>query len=185
MKKTGRPRYKLAVPEAMKAELAQRIKTEADAVRRDRMRTVLLATDGSRRLVDIAAQVGRATSAVQRWLDAFVDGGIASLLERRKAPGKSSAMQAAAVRQDLAAGLREGRWRTGPQMRAWLCTAHGITLSKTQGYYWLGKSAGTLKVSRPVHVKKDGAAAADFQAHLFEKLGQLNLPAARAVSKIL
>jgi transposase len=181
MKKAGRPRYKLAVPEATKAELAQRIKTEGDAVRRDRMRAVLLATAGTRRVVDIATQLGRAKSAVQRWLDAFVEGGIERLLDRRKAPGKSSAMQAAVVQEGLAEGLREGRWRTGPQMRAWLRQAYGIELSKTQGYYWLGKSGGALKVPRPVHVKKDAAAAADFQAHLFEKLGQLNLPAGSRV----
>lgn len=168
------------MPEATKAELAQRIRVEGDAVRRDRMHVVLLATSGTRRLVDIAAQVGRATSAVQRWLEAFLEGGIEKLLERRKAPGKSSAMQTAAVQK----GLREERWRTGPQIRAWLRETHGITLSKTQGYYWLGKSGGALKVPRPDHAKKDETAAADFQAHLFEKLGPLTHPAgSRIVSK--
>jgi transposase len=169
------------VPEATKAELAQRIKIESNALRRDRMRAVLLATAGNRRIEDIAVQVGRAKSAVQRWLETFIEGGLKGLLKRRKAPGKGSPMQAVAVQEGLAEGLREGRWRTGPQMRAWLRETHGIMLCKTQGYYWLGKSGGALKVPRPVHVKKDEAAAAEFQAHLFEKLGQLDLPAGSRV----
>ena len=130
---------KLAVSEAQKAALIQGVKSEKDSVFRDRMRAVLLAVDGTRRVVDIAAQVGRATSAVERWLDAFVAGGVEGLRQRRRAPGKSSAMQRPAVQQGLAAGLREGRWRTGPQMAAWLKQTHGITLRKTQWYYWLGK----------------------------------------------
>lgn len=172
---------KLAVSEAQKAALIQGIKTEKDSVLRDRMRAVLLAVDGTRRMVDIAAQVGRATSAVQRWLDAFVAGGVEGLRQRRRAPGKGSAMQRPAVQQELAEGLREGRWRTGPQMAAWLRQRHGISLRKTQVYYWLGKCSGALKVPRPVHTRKDAAAAAEFQAHLFDKLVALNLPAGARV----
>jgi len=167
---------KLAVSEAQKAVLAQGIKVEKDALFRDRMRTVLLATAGTRRVVDIAAQVGRATSAVQRWLDTFTEHGLEGLRTRRRAPGKSSAMQAPVVQQELATGLRAGRWRTGAQMAAWLKQTHGITLCKTQWYYWLGKCNGALKVPRPVHTRKDAAAAAEFQAHLFEKLVGLQLP---------
>ena len=94
MKKRGRPRLKLAASEAQKAALAQGIKVEKDAVFRDRLRAVWLALDGTRRVVDIAAQVGRATSAVQRWLDIFIEHGVDGLRTRRRAPGKTSAMQA-------------------------------------------------------------------------------------------
>jgi transposase len=181
MNKRGRPRLKLAVSEAQRAELIQGVRAERDALFRDRMRAVLLATEGTRRVVDIAAQVGRATSAVERWLDAFVKGGVTALRQRRRAPGRRSAMQRPAVQAELAAGLREGRWRTGPQLAAWLRETHGIGLRKTQWYYWLGKCGGALKVPRPVHTKKDAAAAAAFQAHLFERLVALNLPAGRRV----
>lgn len=176
-KKRGRPRLKLAASEAQKAALAQGIKVEKDAVFRDRMRAVLLATTGTRRVVDIAAQVGRATSAVQRWLDAFTTQGLEGLRTRRRAPGKASAMQAPEIQRELAAGLRAGRWRTGAQLALWLQQTYRITLCKTQRYYWLGKCNGALKVPRPVHTRKDAAAAAEFQAHLFEKLVGLQLPA--------
>jgi len=81
-KKRGRPRLKLAVSAAQKAALAQGIKVEKDAVFRDRMCAMLLATEGTRRVADIAAQVGRATSAVERWLEAFTQHGVAGLSNR-------------------------------------------------------------------------------------------------------
>ena len=172
---------KLAVSEAQKVALAQGLKHEKDAVFRDRLRAVQLATEGTRRIVDIAAQLGRAVSAVQRWLDTFIAHGVEGLHTRRRAPGKASAMQAPVVQQELAAGLQEGRWRTGAQMAAWLQQTHGITLCRTQWYYWLGKCNGALKVPRPVHTRKDAAAAAEFQAQLFEKLVGLKLPAGSRV----
>jgi len=171
----------VAATEAQKEALKQGVKTEKDAIFRDRMHAVLIATGGTLRTVDIAARLGRATSAVQRWLDLFTQGGVEALRVRQQAPGRQSAMQAPQVQKELAAGLQEGRWRTGVQMAAWLKQAHGITLSKTQRYYWLGKSNGALKVPRPVHTRKDAAAAAEFQAHLFEKLVGLNLPAGARV----
>lgn len=179
--KRGRPRLKLTAPNEVKTELARLIKTERDALLRDRMRAVLLAFDGTRRYEDIARQLGRARSSVQLWLDAFVQGGIRVLLEREKQPGKASAMQKPAIQQAVAAGLREGRWRTGPQFAAWLHQTHGIKLCATQVYYWLGKAAGALKVPRPVHMKKDPVAAESFKAHLFGKLCDLGLPAGSRV----
>jgi len=180
-KKRGRPRLKVGVSAAQKAALAQGIKIEKDAVFRDRMRAMLLAMEGTRRVADIAAQLGRATSAVERWLDAFTRHGVAGLRTRRRAPGKTSPMQAPVVQQELAAGLRAGRWRTGAQMAAWLKQTHAITLCKTQWYYWLGKGNGALKVPRPVHTRKAAVAAAEFQAHLFEKLVGLHGPAGSRV----
>ena len=172
---------KLVLTAAEKAALSQGIKSEKDAVFRDRMRVILLAVEGTRRVVDIAAEVGRAVSAVERWLDLFAKQGLAGLRSRRRAPGRESAMQDPVVQEELAAGLREGRWRTGVQMAAWLKEAHGIALSPTQRYYWLGKSNGALKVPRPVHTRKDAAAAAEFQAQLSEKFVELDIPAGSRV----
>ncbi|MDK2858758.1 MAG: Winged helix-turn helix [Verrucomicrobiota bacterium] len=75
-------------------------------------------------------------------------------MRRKKAPGKASAMQEPKVQADIAQGLREGRWRTGPQFAAWIKETHGIELCSTQTCYWLKKAGAALKVPRPVHTKK-------------------------------
>jgi hypothetical protein len=85
-------------------------------------------------------------------------------------------MRAQAVQEGLAEGLRDGAWVTARQARAWLEAEHGIGLSESCVRYWLGKAGGAHKVPRPVHVKKDAAAAADFEAHLFDKLSALGVP---------
>ena len=179
--KTGRPRLKVSAPDDVKAEVARRLKVEQNALFRDRLRAVQMSFDGIRRYEDIARQLGRAKSAVQNWLQTFTTGGIEALLTRKKAPGKASPMQAAQIQKAIVAGLKEGRWRTGQQFAAWLRQQHRIDLSLTQIYYWLGKFGGALKVPRPVHIKKDEAAAEAFKAHLFEALCQLNIPAGSQV----
>jgi transposase len=179
--KTGRPRIKIGATDAVKAEIARRIKKESNALLRDRLRAVQLAFGGSRRYEDIARQIGRARSSVQFWIEAFTAEGLEGLLKRKKAPGKTSALQEAKVQADIAEGLREGRWRTGPQFAAWIKEEHGIELCSTQIYYWLKKSGAALKIPRPVHTKKDEAAAAAFKEGLFDALCALELPAGSRV----
>jgi len=179
--KTGRPRIKISVPDSVKAEIGRRIKKETNALLRDRLKAVQLAFDGTRRYEDIARQTGRARSSVQLWIETFTDEGLDGLLSRKKAPGKLSALQAPAVQTDIAQGLREGRWRTGPQFAAWMKQAHDIAICPTQTYYWMKKAGAALKVPRPVHTKKDEAAAAAFKEGLFDALCALELPAGSRV----
>ena len=103
------------------------------------------------------------------------------LLKRGKAPGKASPLQEPEIRGELEAGLKEGRWRTAPQVVAWLKADHGIERAVPTMYYWLGKLGGALKVPRPVHIKKNAEEARDFQEHLIERLKALALPAGRRV----
>ena len=159
--KTGRPRIKISATDAVKAEIGRQIKKQSNALLRDRLRAIQLAFDGTRRYEDIARQTGRARSSVQLWIETFTAEGLDGLLSRKKAPGKSSAVQNVKVQGDITKGLREGRWRTGPQFAAWMEQTHGIELCPTQTYYWLKKAGAALKVPRPVHTKKDEAAAAD------------------------
>jgi transposase len=179
--KTGRPRIKISATDAVKAEIGRRIKKESNALLRDRLRAVQLAFDGTRRYEDIARQTGRARSSVQLWIETFTAEGLEGLLSRKKAPGKSSAVQHTKVQADITQGLREGRWRTGPQFAAWIKEKHGIGLCSTQTYYWLKKAGAALKVPRPVHTKKDEAAAAAFKEGLFDALCALELPAGSRV----
>ena len=157
------------------------VTSQSNALLRDRLRAIQLAFDGTRRYEDIARQTGRARSSVQLWIETFTAEGLDGLLSRKKAPGKSSAVQNVKVQGDITKGLREGRWRTGPQFAAWMEQTHGIELCPTQTYYWLKKAGAALKVPRPVHTKKDEAAAAAFKEGLFDALCALNLPAGSRV----
>ena len=131
-------------------------------------------------LEQIAAAVGRARSTIQIWLDRYREGGLGRLLEVRRGKGPVSALSAAAARA-LAAGLATGRWRTAGQVRSFLAKEHQLPASLSAVYKYLGKAGARLRVPRPVHVKKDPAAAAACKVTLAEKLGALEWAPGRPV----
>jgi len=177
----GRHKLKLVVSAAQQEELGRALKERTDLRERDRIQTVRLATTGRHTHEEIAALVGRARSTVQEWIDRYEAGALAGLLDRKKAPGRKSELQAPRIQAQIQEGLKTGRWRTAGQMAAWLAQSHGIQRVAGSMYYWLGKVGGALKVPRPAHVKQDPAARAEFRAHLLEKLQELDLPAGRPV----
>jgi transposase len=177
----GRPKLKLTLDAAAKQQLEEAFQAAREVRSRARLQAVRLASGGQHTHQQIAEIVGCARSTVQVWLGRYEQGGLEALLERKKAPGKPSPIQKAAVQRGLAEGLRKGRWRTAGQLRAWLKETHGIQRAPTTIYYWLGKCGGALKVPRPRHVKKQEGAAEAFKAHLSEKLEALDLPAGRRV----
>ena len=66
--------------------LKQRIKCERDALRRDRLRAVLLALEGGE-ADEIASKLGRARRSVQDWVYRYRDGGIENIHPPRR-PGR-------------------------------------------------------------------------------------------------
>lgn len=181
MKRRGRPTLKIAVSEAEKEELQRRRKACEDTRQQARLQAAWLATTGEYTHQQIAEAVGKARSTIQLWVNQFEAGGIATLLARKKAPGRISPLQSSKVQAALAQGLRAGRWLTAPQLAEWLRKEHGIERRAKSLYYWLGKCGGALKVPRPVHIKRNAAAAAEFQAHLDDKLEALSLPNDRPI----
>jgi transposase len=116
------------------------------------------------------------------WIKNFSDRGVGSLEQRQgQGGGRPTKIRDERIQRELKAGLGEGRWMTGPEVQRWLLERYGLKRSMTSIYYWLGKLEGALKVPRPVHIKKDAEAAADFKAHLYEKLEALNVPRGRRV----
>ena len=177
----ARPHFKLVMPEDQRRALEQRFRQSDNVKDRARLQAVLLATRGNVGWRDIAQMVGCAVSTLQDWMAKFEAGGVAGLLARKQAPGKPSPVQAAAVQAQLKAGLAKGAWRTAGQVQQWLAQTHRIKLAERSVYYWLGKLRGVLRVPRPVHVKRDPAAASAFREQFVQKLVDLQLPAGRPV----
>ena len=177
----SRPRQKLdALGQA--EQVVARLKPEPPGWRRECLQAVHLGLQGELSLAEIATAVGRARSTIQEWFDTYRTGGVAALLRDGRADnaGAPSKLTPEAARE-MTAGLQRGRWRTVPQLRAWLQTTHGIPLALTSLYNRLGKAGARLRVPRPSHAKKDPAAATEFRATLGAKLTALDLPKDRPV----
>jgi transposase len=172
----ARPKLKLTVPPAQKAELEKRFKAADDVRHRQRLQAILLATSGQHGYRDIARIVGCSASTFALWLNKYLAGGMEELLRRETPPGLSSPIGQPQVQQELVAGLKLGRWRTAGQVAAWLKEAHGIQRAAKSSYRWLGKANGALRVPRPAHVLQNPPAATAFRAELEQRLEELALP---------
>jgi len=86
--------------------LARIIARESNAMQRDRLRSVLLVLQG-RQTLEVTAAVGRSRAFVQRWADAYRDGGLGDqgIAADRRPPER--------LQVDL--GLRCGRAMSRPR----------------------------------------------------------------------
>lgn len=171
----GRPKLKLVITEAQRAELRHALKDGPDSGQRERLQALQLANPGRHPHQEIAQLLGKARSTIQLWLDYYEAGQLPRLLARKSAPGKTSELQDPKMQEQLQAGLKAGCWRTAAQIAAWLAQTHGIQRAAGSLYYWLGKAGGTLPVPRPAHTGQDPAAPAEFSAHLLQKRQALPL----------
>jgi len=158
----------------------QGLKKEPSGWKRERLLAVKLGLEGEASLDQIATALGRARSTIQIWLDRYREGGLGRLLEVRRGRGPASELSEEAAR-DLRAGLVAGRWRTARQVREFLAKEHQLQASLSAVYKYLGKAGARLRVARPVHLKKDPAAAEAFKVTLAEKLTALELEPGRPV----
>jgi transposase len=177
----ARPRRKLDLV-GQADRVATLLKSEPPGWRRECLLAVQLGLQGEQTLDQIARATGRSRATIQIWFDAYRRGGVEALLAdgRSRNPGAPSKLTTTAMAQ-LEAGLKTGRWRTVPQMRAWLKTQHKIQMALSSLYNRLGKVGARLRVPRPRHQQNDPAAALEFRAELPAKLTALNLPQGRPV----
>lgn len=174
--KTGRPRVKVALSEEERAELERVYASPSCAKDKEKAQALLLATEGIYSYEMLAGIVRRSRATVVNWFRDFAEGGVGAVLGHGKGAGRPSEMGGEEVRAALARGLAAGDWVTAGQAREWLAREFGINRAERTVRYWLGKLGGAPKVPRPVHAKKDEAEAADFKAHLFERLSALGVP---------
>ena len=142
--------------------------------RRERLLAVMHGLEGELSLDKIAASVGRSRASIQIWFNAYREGGVEKLLTKSKGNGPDGEVPGH-VLEEMSRKLKEGEWRTGAQARAWLKKTHGIILKPSSIYPYLKKLGGRLKVPRPVHRKKDHAAAEAFKTQLEQKLEGLRI----------
>jgi transposase len=180
--KKGRPKLKLSMSEAQLEELRSIRRQTRDAGVRERCQALIVAHGGQHTYQEIADLLGRSKKTIQNWVAAFCAGSMDALASKRgQGGGRPTPLSGEEIQRQITEGLKEGRWQTGVEVQAWLRNEHGLERSLTSVYHLLGKLGGALKVPRPVHVKKDPAAEAEFKEHLQEKLEALGLPHDRPV----
>lgn len=165
----------LGAPKVAELETAWRERKEPWA--RQRLLVLRLIAQHELNAEQIAGAAGVARSTVFRYLDTFMAEGVAGLLARKHAGGKTPVLKPQ-WQEELVAGLRAGRWRRARDVQAWLAQKGGH-LALTSIYYWLGKAGGVLKVPRKTHAKKDAAKVAEFRATLAQTLTVLGAGAER------
>jgi transposase len=128
---------RITLPDAEVTRLEDSLRTTADAKLRHRVQIVLMAHRGRRHL-DIAADTGTSPRSVQRWLNAYLEGGLDGL-QPRKARGAAPKLTS-----DLAPVLRQwvidGPAAQGLDRANWTYAELADHLYKTQGIR-VGKSA--------------------------------------------
>jgi len=179
--KRGRPKLKLAMEPQVVEELRMLHRKSRNTKHKEKAQALLLAHSGTKSYEEIAEVVGRARSTIQVWVNAFEKHGVNGLEKKAVYPGRPSEVSDSTIQKALLKGLESGRWITGVEVQQWLKKEHGLSRSMTSIYYWLGKLAGALKVPRPVHIKKDAAAAEAFKEHIYENLLSLNIPKGKRV----
>ncbi|MEO7319153.1 MAG: helix-turn-helix domain-containing protein [Chthoniobacteraceae bacterium] len=145
-------------------EVLTRLKKEPAGWRRERLLAVKLGLQGDKSLQEIAADVGRARSAIQEWLESYRQGGIEGLLKKERGRGPQSALEPH-MRRELLKKLARGKQRRGADVQSWLEQRFGLRVTLTSIYRYLGKCAASLKVPRPSHPQRSENAARTFSAN--------------------
>jgi transposase len=150
------------------AELQRRVKTERNALQRDRYRAVGMALDGQQAKA-IAAALGRSRRSVQDWVYTYRDGGVEAL-RPGKSPGRPTKLpreREVELKARLDAGPRESDGvctLRGKDVVAILEREFGVKYSLDGAYDLLERLGYSCLTPRPLHEKSDPAAIADFKS---------------------
>jgi transposase len=176
----ARPRSNLD-PRGQAAQVLQRLKREPAGWRRERLLAVKLGLEGRLTLEEIADQLGRARSCVQRWLERFRADGLEGLLHRPEGGKGPASALSPDLAQALGQKLAAGEFRRAADAQRWLLKEGGLSVKLGTVYKYLKKAGARLKVPRPCHEKKDRWAALAFREALAVHLVALDLPPDRPV----
>lgn len=156
----SRARTKIATDQLDRIE--HLLKTSTHSKTKERLLVARMSTTGNYTLAMMAEAVGKARATVQIWLNQFTQGGVDSLIARKKPSGRPTELTEE-LKIAIQAKLRTGDFRTAGQFRAWLKKEHQLEIAPATSYLWLGKCKGRLKAPRPCHRKQLSSAIETFK----------------------
>jgi transposase len=140
------------------AALKARYRAEADGKRRLRLPGLWLLRQGWH-VDDVAAAVGVHRRMVERWIDWYRhEGGLPGVLAHHQGGVGQPSRLTAAQREQLAAEVATGRFRTAAEIGRWITDTFGVTYRPGGVQDLLGRLRCHPKVPRPLHEKADVAA---------------------------
>jgi transposase len=141
------------------ASLSRRYRRERRADGRPRLHGLWLVRTG-RTTRAVAAVLGVNERTVQRWLAWYRAGGLALLEGRRAGCQGAPSFLTPVQKEELAAEVATGRFRTAAEIRRWVAERWGVRYTAGGMYALLGRLRCAPKVPRPVHAKSDHRAQA-------------------------
>jgi transposase len=158
---------RIRLPEGEAQRLEQAYREEADPKYRDRIQIVRLASRG-RPHKEIARDLAISTRTVQRWLNAYLDGGLDGL-RPRKAPGAAGKIPAGladlvkrwVIEGPAKQGLDRANW-THEEIADHLLKAKGVRTSRSAVQRFCRKVG--IRVYRPTYHHERGNPAKQAQA---------------------
>jgi transposase len=159
MARRGRKLGVVWAPEDDAAGLYRRYRRERRADVRPRLHALWLVRTG-RTTREAAAVLGVDERTVQRWLAWYRAGGPAPLEGRHAGSQGAPSFLRAAQKEELAAEVATGRFRTAAEIRRWVAERWGVGYTAGGMYALLGRLRCAPKVPRPIHEKTDHLAQA-------------------------
>jgi transposase len=162
---------KIEITESVE-ELHQLLRQQKTGSSKEKIQALYLLKSKQVKTVKKLAEIsGRSRITVQRWLKLYREGGLSSLLEQKKSPGRPKVIPEES-REKLKQELADPQgFKSYEEVRTWLRAVEGIEVSykvvhDTVHY----KMKAKLKVPRPVNIKKEEKAEEEFKKKLSKYL---------------
>ncbi|MEI2583754.1 helix-turn-helix domain-containing protein [Scytonema sp. PRP1] len=155
---------KLEIKETQ-AELQELLRQQKTGYGKERIQALyLLKTRQVETVQHLAVVLGRGRMTVQRWLKLYREGGLSTLLELRKSPGRPKTISLE-VRSLIKKELSEPEgFKSYEEIRTWLLASEGIEASyKVVHEVVRYKLKAKLKAPRPRSLKQNKGVEEDFK----------------------
>jgi transposase len=160
------------------AELLELLKSQREGKRRQRIQMLYwLKTSQAETEGHLAVMLGYHRTTVARWLAKYRQGGIKTLLEITKSPGRKKAIPDE-IKEQLKLELKDPEgFRSYGEIQTWLKVMFELEVSYTVVHKLVRyQLKSKLKVPRPVNIKQVTGAVEEFKKNLSSSLTQILKP---------